>query len=273
MRSKVFLVFAPVIGGMALATLLGGCHIDFTGDDKKSSGQAPCGAPAGDWQYVSSCDSMFGGVTHQCVDYYATGSVAKSAATSIDAVCSALGGTKLGSLCPAAGSLGSCVNTSSSGPVGGSSAAMLEQEYDYDDTGSAATWEADCESEGGVYVAPDGTAPKLPAGTQTAACNSGETNGGGGTDVFSVSTYFNQEVLECTNYKGAVSEAEFESVAAEGALATPCPSANAICSCAVPASSGLFGTTDTLIYYKTSMSSSSSCPNSDASCVSGYRVP
>jgi hypothetical protein len=171
-------------------------------------------------------------------------------------------------VCPATGSLGSCVNTSSSS----ASAAMLEQQYEYGETGSAATWEADCENEGGVYVAPDGSAPKLPAGTQTAACTTGDANGGP-PDVFSVSTYFNQEVLECTNYKGAVTEAEFESVAAEGALATPCPSANAICSCAVPASSGLFGTTDTLIYYKTSMSSSSSCPNTDASCVAGYRVP
>jgi len=272
MHSRAFLAVAVAATNVAFAMLLAGCKIDIAGDDKKTSAQAPCGAPAGDWQYVSSCDSTFAGLTHQCIDYYATKSVVKSVAPSIDSFCSALGGTKLGNACPAAGSLGSCVNTSSSGPVSGSPAAMLEQQYEYDDTGSTATWEADCESEGGVYVAPDGSAPKLPAGTQTTACSSGDSSGGG-TDVFSVSTYVNQEVLECTNYKGAVTEAEFESVAAVGALATPCPSANAICSCAVPASSSLFGTTDTLIYYKTSMSSSGSCPSSDASCVAGYRVP
>lgn len=265
MQSKVSPALLLLCFGPAL---LFGCSF---GDDKKSAG-APCGAPAGDWQYLSSCDSTFGGVTHQCVDYYATKSAAKSASISIDSVCSALGGTKLASVCPAVGSLGSCVNTSSSGPVAGSSAAMLEQMYEYDESSSTATWEADCESENGVYVAPDGSAPKLPAGSQTAACKSGGMTGGDGTEVFSVSTYFDQEVIECTNYQGSISEAEFESVAAEGAEAMPCPSQSAICSCPVPAASGLFGTTDTLVYYKTSMTTSASCPNTDAACVAGYRV-
>lgn len=241
-------------------------------DDEDAGGgpvRSPCGAPAGEWVYLLSCDYTFGGLVHQCSDFYATKSATSAAKQSFTGFCGALGGKILSGVCPAAGSLGSCVNTSSTSPSGMSPAAALSQLYSYSTSTSAASYRADCESDGGVYVAPDGTAPALPAGANASACQSG--GGGDGADLFSVSVYVNNQVIECTNYVGHVTQAELDSVLAIGAVEAPCPRANAICSCEVADS--LFGTEVSLHYYRSTISSGEDCPNQDPSCVDGYRGP
>jgi hypothetical protein len=253
--------------GACLASL-GACKTD----DPSGSDGAPCGAPPGDWKYLFSCDSVFAGIVHDCTDYYATEGAADAVEPSFRALCSAQSGTILKGKCPAEGSLGSCVNTSSSGPISGSPAVALSETFTYDSNLSPAQVQSDCEDEGGVYVALDGSAPNLPAGSNDAACKAG---GGatGGTDIFSVQTFGNGEIIECTNYAGSITKDELASLTPTGALPEACPEANAICSCPEPAGSGVFGTDATLIYYTTTAHPLTTCPSSDAACVAGYLPP
>jgi hypothetical protein len=255
-----------VLGCLMLLVACGGSDDDD--DSEGGTVRSPCGAPPGEWVYLLSCDTTFGGLVHQCTDYYATNSAATATKQSFTGVCKALGGSILSGLCPAAGSIGSCVNTSTSSPSGMSPIGALSQLYSYTTSTSPARYRADCESDGGVYVAPDGTAPALPTGANSSACKS---EGGDGANLFSMSVYLNDQVIECTNYVGPVTQAELDSVIATGAEEAPCPSANAICSCEVPGS--LFGTDATLIYYRSTISSGDTCPNSDPTCVDGYKAP
>ena len=262
---------AELLALAACLVLALGCS--GSGDDDDGSGAAPCGAPAGDWTYLFSCDSTGLGV-HQCTDYYATKSAAGAVRQSFQSVCGAFSGTIQNKTCSAAGSVGSCVDTASSGPAASSSQAVLTQLYEYDsDSSYAATYAADCQRNGGVYVAADGSAPSLPAGTNAAACKKSSSGASGG-NVFSVATYLNDEVLECTNYVGHVTAQELDAViTADGAVAEACPEANALCSCPQATGSGPYGTTATLVYYKTSIDPNGSCPNTDAACTAGYRAP
>jgi hypothetical protein len=240
--------------------------------EPSAGSQAPCGAPPGDWQYLLSCDSTFGSTVHECTDYYATRGAASAVDASFRAVCKALSGTVLDSVCPSAGSVGSCLNTASSGPPGSSPAAALSRTYIYDPSTTSQSYKANCEKENGVYAAP-GVA-RSPTGTSSAAssCSSESGNPDGG--LFSVETVVNGEVIECTNYVGAVTEAQFDSVRQTGALSTPCPLANAICSCSLTPGSGVFGTDPQLVYYKSTVNGyGSTCPSSDASCKPSYALP
>src|SRR6478609_11332786 len=69
-----------------------------------SAADLPCGAPAGDWKHVLSCDSEVGGLVHQCIDYYATASAASAVDTSFRTICQVQQGTLLDELCPREGS-------------------------------------------------------------------------------------------------------------------------------------------------------------------------
>jgi hypothetical protein len=247
---------------------LGACKTD----DPSGSGGGPCGAPPGDWKYLLSCDSVFAGLVHDCTDYYATEGAADAVEPSFRSLCTAQSGTVLAGKCPAEGSLGSCVNTASSGPISGSPAAVLSQTFTYDSNLSAAQVQGDCEDDGGVYIAADGSAPSLPAGSDDSACKAGGS-ATGGTDIFSVSTYGNGEVIECTNYAGSITDAELASVTPTGALPEACPEADAVCSCPQPAGTGVFGTDATLVYYTTTAHPLTACPNADAACVAGYLPP
>jgi hypothetical protein len=261
------IVCGGVLGCLLLLLACGGSEEE---DSEGGTVRSPCGAPAGEWTYLLSCDYTFAGLVHQCSDFYATKSAASAAKQSFTAFCSALSGKVLSGVCPAAGSIGSCVNTSTTSPSGMSQAGALSQLYSYSSSTSAASYRADCENDGGVYVAPDGTAPALPAGANASECKSGG-GGGDGANLFSVSVYLNDQVIECTNYVGPVTQAQLDSVIATGAEEAPCPRANVICSCDVPNS--LFGTDATLIYYRSPTSSGEDCPNQDPSCVDGYRGP
>lgn len=230
----------------------------------------PCGAPPGDWQYVLSCRSALLPSLEQCIDYYATASVASVIDTTFRGLCQAQQGEVLGDPCPAEGSIGSCTSTASSGPAAPSPSAVLERQYFYGGNTTPASYKRDCEKEGGVYTAV-GSTPGQPASTASAGC--GQGSGGEDADdgvAFSVSTVLNGEVLSCTNYVGSITEQELSSVLAQGAETSACPSTNAICGCP---SEGVFGTQATIVYYQTSMrGSSSACPNTDSSC-GPYRAP
>jgi hypothetical protein len=242
------------------------------GSDNGATGQAPCGAPPGDWKYLFSCDQTFAGLVHECIDYYATAAAASAVETSFRAVCQVGSGSASNTLCPSAGSVGSCVDTASSGPTGSSPQAALSRTYIYQESSTPQGYQAECERLNGVYAPPaaTGTSPMTNASGGGACAQSSSS----GAQLFSVETVANGEIIECTNYAGAVSQAELDSVLRLGALAAPCPAANAICSCAGSPGSGTFGTDPELVYYKTTISGSdSSCPNTDPACVSSYTPP
>jgi hypothetical protein len=86
----------------------------------------------------------------------------------------------------------------------------------------------------------------------------------------------NGEYLECTNYVGTVTAEQLASVLKVGATTSACPEKNALCAC-TQKKAGTFGTDATLVYYKTSMSSSASnCAGVAASCdvyTDSYNAP
>jgi hypothetical protein len=218
---------------------------------------------------VLSCESTLVTSLEQCIDYYATGSFASVAETTFRSLCQAQQGKVLGAPCPAAGSIGSCASTASSGPTASSPAAVLERQYFYGGNTTPA-FERSCEDDGGVYTPVDAT-PGQPERAGSSGCGQGSgANGASGGVAFSLSTVLNGEVISCTNYVGSVTSQQLSSVLAQGAETSSCPSANAICGCS---SEGVFGTQATIVYYQTSMrGSSSQCPNGDASC-GPYRAP
>ncbi|HYQ15401.1 MAG TPA: hypothetical protein VEQ58_06585 [Polyangiaceae bacterium] len=247
--------------GFAIALLgagwVAGCAKDP--DDGGSAADLPCGAPAGDWKYVLSCDSQFSGLVHQCIDYYATASAVSAVETSFKSICQVQQGTLLSGVCPTEGSNGSCTATASSG----SSAAVLERQYFYESNTSPASYKASCESDKGIYTPPEGSAVAPTSSGDPKCSQPAKAGGAAGGVAFSISTVLNGDVIECTNYVGEVSAAELDSVLKQGAETTPCPVEKAVCAC--PAD-GVFGTKATLVYYQTFMSSSKDCPNDDAAC-------
>jgi len=254
--------------------LLGACWLSGCAkksDDGGSAADLPCGAPAGDWKHVLSCDSEVGGLVHQCIDYYATASAASAVDTSFRTICQVQQGTLLDELCPREGSNGSCTSTASSGPTSSSPAAVLERQYFYESNTSPASYKASCESEKGIYTPPSDSAV-APTSSGDAKCSQPAKAGAAqGGVAFSVSTVLNGDVIECTNYVGQVTAAELNSVVQQGAETTPCPTESSICACP-SAEAGAFGTKVTLIYYQTFMSSSQDCPSDDAAC-GPYRGP
>jgi hypothetical protein len=258
---------------MLAASALGACS---SKSDAGGASGAPCGAPPGDWQYLLSCDSNFGGLVHQCIDYYATAAAASAVTTSFKALCQGENGSVLSSVCPAEDSVGSCLETSSSGPTATSPLAALERIFIYGSS-TAQAYQANCEGKGGVYAAPGASGSGAPSAGGADACSSATNASGGGDDsgvAFNEETVANGQVIGCTNYVGSVSQAQLDSVLKLGALTSPCPAAHAICSCAQGAGSGPFGTTPTLVYYETTLGGSeSSCPSTDASCKPSYTPP
>lgn len=235
-------------------------------DDAASGAAAdlPCGAPAGDWVHVLSCDSTFGSLVHQCIDYYATSAAVSAVGPSFRSICQVQSGTVLEGNCPADGSIGSCTQTASNAPGASTTTAALERQYFYEgDASRAASFKQDCEGDRGIYTAP-GDDPTAPPSSMPAGCSSPTSPGSQQSGVaFSMSTVVNGEVIECTNYSGEVSAAELESVLQQGAETSACPSAKALCGC--PAQ-GVFGTDATLVYYQTSMTDRDTCPNDSPDC-------
>jgi hypothetical protein len=241
--------------------------------DPGGGNEAPCGAPPGDWKYILSCDSTFGASVHQCIDYYATVAAVDSVGPSFKAVCGALGGKVLASKCPSAGSIGSCVETSSTGPTGSASLGALEQQYFYAMSGTAASLQSSCERQKGVYLPASDSSSPAPSGSTGATCNTPSPGKAGSGVAFSISTDANGQVIECTNYVGSITPAQLQSVLNVGASTSPCPAANVLCACPTPGSS-TFGTTATLVYYHSpSGSSTETCPVAGPSCSSTYTPP
>lgn len=249
----------------ALALVAASC-----GGGAGGSSSAPCGAPPGNWQYISSCDTTFGGIIHQCQDTYGTPAAVQALNIELPQVCSAGSGTLLTSPCPLANSLGSCLIVAATGTAG-----ELARLYQYAQGSlTPQSFQQTCVSEHGTYLQPDGTLPDGGTAGSSASC----AGGGGGSPstggvAFSVATMLNGQVLECTNFVGSVTSQQLQSVLAIGATASACPAANAGCACAQPAGSGTFGTTATLVYYKTASDPTASiCAGMGTQCTS-YTPP
>lgn len=255
----------------AVAVVIAGCG-GSSGGDGGGNGSAPCGAPAGEWQYLSSCDGVFGGVVHQCQDTYATPSVAQAIQPEVAGLCSAESGKLLSTTCPTTGSLGSCVITASTGGL-----AELIRLYQYQQNGiTVQSFEANCQQQHGTFILPNGTLATGGAPTNSANCGGQATNMMGTSSgvAFSVATSANGQVIECTNYVGAVTSQELQSLLATGATTSACPAQNAGCACPQAAGSGPFGTTPTLIYYKSSVDPTASiCASMGTKCSATYTPP
>ncbi len=235
-------------------------------DGTSGSNTAPCGAPPGNWHYLSSCDSMLGGVLHQCQDTYATAGAVAGVSASLPALCSAYSGTLLHAPCPTANSVGSCIITASTGSVAGELVRLTE----YAGTGvTVQSFQASCRSEKGTFVPPGGASPDGGLAGTGATCGAKPTGGGGasGGVAFSIETDLNGQTIECTNYVGAVTAQQLQSVLSIGAMTGACPTQNAACICK-RAGVDLYGTSATQIFYKTAVDpTGSSCADAGTSCT------
>jgi hypothetical protein len=253
----------------AIALLVAACSGGGSGGNGT---QAPCGAPAGNWQYLSSCDSKIGGIVHQCQDTYATPAAASGVNISLPALCTAFGGKLLSSPCPSANSVGSCIITASTGTT----EAELERIYEYAEGNvTAQSFETSCMSQNAKFVLPNGSLPDGGLAGTGASCGAqpagGQSSGG---VAFAIETLVNGQIVECTNYVGTVTAQQLQSVESIGAMTTACPAQNGACACAQAAGSGTFGTTPTLIYYSTTIGgASSACADAGVTCSSTYTPP
>jgi hypothetical protein len=249
---------------VAISVLVAACS---GGQGDSGGNQAPCGAPPGDWQYLSSCDSTVGGLVHQCQDTYATPAAVSGVSASLPGLCSAFSGTLLHSPCSAANSLGSCIITASTGTIAGELVRLNE----YAEAGlTVQSFQASCRNQNGTFVLPDGSLPDGGLAGTTASCGTHPIDGGAssGGVAFAIQTVVNGEVVECTNFVGAVTQQQLQSVLSIGAMTSACPTQNAACACTQGAGLGTFGTTATQVYYTTTSDpSASSCSDAGANCT------
>ena len=254
----------------AIVLLVAACSGGGSGG---GASQAPCGAPAGSWQYLSSCDSKIGGIVHQCQDTYATPAAAASVNVSLSALCGAFGGKLLSSPCPSANSVGSCIITASTGTTEGE----LERIYEYAEGNvTAQSFETSCMSQNAKFILPNGSLPDGGLAGSGASCGAQPADGGqsSGGVAFAVETVVNGQIVECTNFVGTVTAQQLQSVESIGAMTSACPAQNAACACAQAAGLGTFGTTPTMIYYATTVAGgSSACADAGVNCSSTYTPP
>jgi hypothetical protein len=259
----------PLTAAGAIALLVAACSGGGSGG---GGNQAPCGAPPGSWQYLSSCDSKVGGIVHQCQDTYATSASAASVNATLPTLCTAFGGKLLSSPCPSANSLGSCLITASTGTEG-----ELERLYEYAEANvTVESFESSCKSQNAKFILPNGSLPDGGLAGSAASCGAQSPDGGpsSGGVAFAIETVANGQIVECTNFVGTVTAQQLQSVQALGAMTSACPAQNAACACAQAAGSGTFGTTPTMIYYSTTLTgASSACADAGANCSMTYTPP
>ncbi|HEY0468171.1 MAG TPA: hypothetical protein VGC79_28425 [Polyangiaceae bacterium] len=252
--------------------LVGLCFSACSSSSDSNGSSGGCGSlDVGGKKYalLFACDvpNLFGTGAHLCTEFYSN---VPQVTTTFKALCSAEQGTVSGH-CPTENSFGSCTVSST---TGSGSQGAIEATFGYPDSrgsGSAAAFERDCDS-GSVY-APPGAPPASTAPTGSMVTSTCPHAGG---VAFSMATLVNGEYLECTNYVGSVTADQLASVLKIGATTSPCPEANALCAC-TKNKAGTFGTDATLVYYKTSMASSSkSCDGIASMCdayTESYRAP
>src|SRR5450432_3937810 len=102
----------------------------------------------------------------------------------------------------------------------------------------------------------------------------GERRASTGQLAFAVATVLNGEVVQCTNFVGAATGAQRQSIVSIGAMLMPRPTENAICACKQPAASGTFATDATAISYTTSFGQQTGCgTNPGPGCSTTYTPP